>query len=267
LEDIGCIEPEAGEDPLELLHRCGGLYMCPKASDGKRLGPLVGYAGRYKPDNLQFVGDIYANFAMAEMHPLVMQCYAMSLVEMFPADLRIDCFCAMPMGGITFAVHLGLTECKQVIFLEKKVVALKTETEREKSVLVAVRHEIKAGVRYALVEDVTNNFSTTLTAIELIRNAKGVVAAIVSILNRSPGHQGRYRVPDKDPAKDVDLPIISVVSQPFPEWKQDDPAVAQDIAAGNVVHKPKDGWPVLMKAMEDAKALSHEPETVQSRCV
>ncbi len=252
MEDTGFIDPDTDEDPLRLLHRCGGLYICPKSPDGKRLGPLVGYAGRYKPDNLQFVGDIYANFAMAEMNPMVVQYYAMRLAEKFALeDLAIGCFCAMPMGGITFAAHLGFAECKQVIFLEKKVVAVATAAEREKSELVAGRHEIKKGMRYALVEDVTNNFSTTLTAIELIQKAGGVVVAIVSILNRSPQHQGRYLVPDKG----IDLPVISVVSEPFPEWKQDDPAVAQDIAAGNVVFKAKADWPRLMKAMADAKGV------------
>jgi len=34
-------------DHLEILRRCGGYYGCPKDAAGKRLGPLVGYAGKY----------------------------------------------------------------------------------------------------------------------------------------------------------------------------------------------------------------------------
>lgn len=53
------------KNPLAVLKALDGYYECPKDTAGKRLGPLVGYAGR---DNLgrQYVGDIYANFAVAE---------------------------------------------------------------------------------------------------------------------------------------------------------------------------------------------------------
>jgi hypothetical protein len=53
--------------PLDLARMCGGYYECPKSPDGKRLGPLVGYAGR---DELgrQYVGDIYVNFAQVERY-------------------------------------------------------------------------------------------------------------------------------------------------------------------------------------------------------
>ena len=33
--------------PLNLVAACGGYYECPKDKDGKRHGPLVGYAGKY----------------------------------------------------------------------------------------------------------------------------------------------------------------------------------------------------------------------------
>ena len=32
---------------METLRRCGGYYKCPKGPDGTRMGPLVGYAGKY----------------------------------------------------------------------------------------------------------------------------------------------------------------------------------------------------------------------------
>ncbi len=54
-------------DPLALVERCGGYYKCPKDPSGKRLGPLVGYAGR-DAQGRQFVGDEYFNFAKAERH-------------------------------------------------------------------------------------------------------------------------------------------------------------------------------------------------------
>jgi hypothetical protein len=44
---------------------------------------------------------------------------------------------------------------------------------------------------------------------------------------------------------------------PIAEWVQEDPAVAGDVARGNVVWNPKnkDEWHRLMRAMEDAKRL------------
>ncbi len=35
---------------LRYLQEFGGWYECPKDSNGKRLGPLVGYAGAYLVD-------------------------------------------------------------------------------------------------------------------------------------------------------------------------------------------------------------------------
>ena len=47
---------------LEVLSSVRGYYKCPKDRSGKRLGPLVAYAGRDE-NNKQYVGDEYVNFA------------------------------------------------------------------------------------------------------------------------------------------------------------------------------------------------------------
>lgn len=51
-------------------------------------------------------------------------------------------------------------------------------------------------------------------------------------------------------AIDCLLPVISLVRMPVQEWKQNDPAVAEDIAKGNVVWKPKNEWNRLEQAMK-----------------
>jgi hypothetical protein len=46
------------------------------------------------------------------------------------------------------------------------------------------------------------------------------------------------------------IPVVSIVRLPINEYKQDDPAVAEDIAKGNVAWKPKPEWDRLMMAMD-----------------
>src|SRR3989344_3668274 len=188
------------DDHLETLRRCGGNYTCPKA-EGRRFGPLVGYAGRYDASDgskKQWVGEVYANFAMAEEYPHVLFHYARCL----------------------------------------------------KSLLVFARHAIALGLRYAIVEDVCNNFSTTAELVKLIESCGGTVSVIVCLLNRSLTVRKLFTIAPGGSS----YPVVSLVDVPIPEYRQDDPAVANDIAAGNVVLKPKNEWPRLMEAMARYRA-------------
>jgi orotate phosphoribosyltransferase len=224
---------------LETLKMCGGYYKCPKG-ENERLGPLVGYAGKYDaPDGSkkQWVGEIYANFAKAEKYPEVLFHFATCIKG---PDLGVDVFCGAPVGGYSFAEMLGLVRGGQAIKAEKKTIALATETMREQSKLVFARHEIESGLRYAVVEDVCNNFSTTDELIELIKSSGGEVVGIYCLLNRSLTTGGVYK----------GIPLISLVRLQIPEYKQDDPYVVADVEAGHVVLKPKDEWAKLMGAME-----------------
>jgi orotate phosphoribosyltransferase len=174
-------------DPLATLRELGGFYKCPRDTEGKRLGPLVGYAGR-DGQGRQYVGDIYANFAKAEQVPAVMDLWAQALIASLALKHRIssfDVFLGMPMGGILFAAALARSAEKRVAFAEKKIVSLATEHEREQSKLVLGRHDLEPKWRVVLVEDVVNNFSTTKDAIRLVNDQGAIVAAVVCILNRS----------------------------------------------------------------------------------
>jgi len=254
----------AGDRHLETLGNCGGYYECPKGPDGRRLGPLVGYAGKYQaPDGTQkqWVGEVYANFAMAETHPHVLKffagCLAMRLDQRISL-MNIDALVGAPIGGYSLADALGFFSLGmdvQVIKAEKKVVALATPDSREKSQLAFVRHSVEKGLRYVWVEDVCNNFSTTAEGLNLIYQADGEVVAIACFLNRSPIVNDAYSFTSltSDEVKALRLPVVSVVRKVINEWKQDDPAVAEDVAAGNVVWKPKNEWDRLMQAMQSAR--------------
>jgi len=245
----------AGDDHLRTLRNCGGYYECPKDKKGTRHGPLVGYAGKYKDDkgnDRQWVGEVYVNFAKAEIYPRVIKFFADCLTVnsfcsnnngLFPTDF----FCGAPIGGYSFADALAFRSDIPVIKAEKKIVELATPTSREKSQLVFGRHNIEAGKRYVIVEDVCNNFSTTSELINLIINYGGRAVAIVCFLNRSETIGSDYYLPLAKGC--LCLPVVSVVQKVIKQWKQDDPAVAEDVAKGNVVWKPKDEWPRLESAM------------------
>ena len=242
------IIPGKTEHPFEVLKRCGGYYECPKSPEGKRLGPLVGYAGKYGPkgEERQYVGDIYANFAKAECHGPVLDWICKRLGWTISSTLSsITGFIGLPEGGKALATALAIDLGRQYVYPDRKVTALKTETAREKSDLVFERHELHEGERWIIVEDVCNNFSTTAKSIELVESFGAKVIAIACFLNRSLEVNSVY-----SPRANISLPVISLVRQPILEYQQDYPAVAEDIEKGNVVLKPKNEWSRLMNAME-----------------
>ncbi len=229
------------DDPLVTLKSCDGYYECPKSTDGRRLGPLVGYAGKYKLDDgteRAYVGDVYYNFARAEQYPAVLDHFASKLsLSISEANLIMGA----PMGGILLAGAIGrhLNDVR-VIFGEKKITAVATATSREESSLIIDRHEIRESDRVVLVEDICNNFSTTGKVRESVGKARGTLVGIVCFLNRSPHTEFEG------------IPVISLLHIPTQQWKQEDPEVAGDITMGNIVWKPKNEWNRLKVAMETA---------------
>lgn len=252
----------ASDRHLETLHNCGGYYLCPKDQQGRRTGPLVGYAGTYKDlsgKQMQFVGDTYANFAMVEPHSNVLKYFAQIILRRLysATNFDIDAFVGAPIGGYSLTDALGFEMTgARMIKAEKQVVALKTETSREKSKLVFGRHNIGKGWKCAIVEDVCNNFSTTGELVNLITKAGGVVVAIACFLNRSLTIDDEFICQVDDTAggeRAVGIPVVCVVRKRIVEYNQDDPAVSADVEKGNVVWKPKDEWNRLMKAMDANK--------------
>ncbi len=74
------------QNPLTILKKLGGYYECPKNSSGKRLGPLVGYAGTYETGK-QYVGDVYIDFAKADQWYPVVNHFAARLFHKLTKDL------------------------------------------------------------------------------------------------------------------------------------------------------------------------------------
>lgn len=232
------------DTPLEILARCGGYYECPTDGNGRRLGKLVGYAGRYEApeDGLQkqYVGYVYANFAEAEQYPHVMERFARMMREKH-IIYDTDVFVGAPIGGYSFSEALAKEcDCK-VIKAEKRVIALATGNSREQSKLVFGRHNVRRGERAAIIEDVCNNMSTTAELIDLIEGAGGIVTCIICLLNRSLDVHDVYVAPRTGRK----YRVLSLERKPIMEYRQDDPLVRDDVIRGNVVWKPKDEWEKL----------------------
>lgn len=235
----------APDNYTETLRLCGGYYECPKNDQGKRLGPLVGYAATYSLNDLekrQYIGDIYANFAMAEEYPHVLEYFAAELAKKIQKlGITIDYVLAPPMGGIALGVHLAKQLDARFVFAEKKVTALATKDLRQQEKLELLRHQIDPGSKVLLVEDVCNNFSTTDQVLELVKNTGSEIVAIACALNRS------------ELTEFEKIPVIPLLQIAMKQYRQDDPEVKEDVEKGNVVLKPKHEWKKLMNAMEGAK--------------
>lgn len=236
---------------LQLLTDQQSYYDCPKDDDGKRLGKLVGYAGTYDtPEGpKQFVGERYWNVPRgAERYPTIQGDFVRELLgpirEIFPMPCSegIDCMFGCPEGGKIPAFELAREYGCSYSAADKKVTALATETGREQSNLILGRHSVEPGWRVALVEELINNLSTIDKAIKLVEDAGATVVVILCLINRSPDGVIEYGYGDRK------IPIFQSVLVPTSEYRQDDPYVADDVAAGRVVWKPKNNWDELIAA-------------------
>ncbi len=238
--------------PLDLMRRAGAFYECPKDAAGRRLGPLVGYAGR-AADDRQYVGDIYVNFAKAESQPRLLAVFSRQLAALV-RERNIDLasvtgFCGAPEGGKAFAYQLALDAGRGYIYPEKRITAAASATSRETSELVFSRHEPEPGQSWFIVEDVCNNFSTTAKLVALIESHGARVAGILCFLNRSSTIRETF-----EPQPGQVIPVVAVVQKPFDQHAQTEAAVADDVARGNIVWSPKKDWLRLAAAMKAASS-------------
>jgi len=217
---------------IQTLDNCSGYY------DADLIGPeapLVGYAGDYVADpvtktRLNYVGTKYYNFAMAEQWPFVIEHWAEIINKRDFLDGQAT-FLGAPMGGIIFAYEIARQHFgSRSVYAEKKVTALKTATEREKSSMIMSRHILLSGGGVWVVEDVVNNLSSAEKNKGLIEQAGAEMKGIICVINRSPESTWNG------------LPIHSVLHLPTEQYRQDDPKVKDRIAAGKVFMKPKDIW-------------------------
>lgn len=240
-------------DPDDLWRGVGGVYECPKSPDGKRLGPLVGYAGTYYDDlNIErhFVGESYYDFAMVEQYPQALDRFAtilkLQLVQDDPTVLL-----AAPLGGLWLTSAVGRVMDVRQVFAEKKVITPGSDGQREVSQYILGRHRLFPGDRVGIIEDVCNNFSTTIQLIMLALAAQAQVVSIGCALNRSP--RTTYTLSANMDA----IPVRSVIHREIPEFRHDDHFVASDVLAGKVAWKPKLQWEELTAAMQAAPEGKH----------
>lgn len=234
------VVPTPGENLLELGKRCSAVYVCPKVGQ-ERKGSLVAYAGKdSKGRNL--VGDIYFNFRRIEAHPLVVEAFAEEVCQkLSDRDLfhAFDTVCGIPQGGRTFGQMLALVAGKRFAYADKKPKPTEAGRKQEYTWDLS-QFDFEPGERVALAEDVFNNFQNTDNTLAEIATTGANVILLVGALNRSPIYGTDYK----------DLPVVASIREAYPEYEQDDPAVAADIAAGKLELEVKKNWARLCAAMQ-----------------
>lgn len=235
------LELRKTSNPLVILANCDGYYCSPFEGDVP-LGPLVAYAGTYAtaegPKN--FVGYEYFNFAKAEQNPKARDYFASNIQKkLVDKKITADVFLGAPMGGILLAGDLGRKNDARSIFAEKQIISLADPTsgKKEESLQIIKRHDIDEGDRVIIVEDVCNNFSTTMKLQEAIEEKGGKLVAIACAINRSGLSEWNG------------IPVIASATAQAAQFRQDDPFVSDLIATGKIVWKPKNDWLRLKEAM------------------
>lgn len=234
------IIPQPGEDLFDLAKRCDALYICPKR-DGKRIGPMVAYAGKDdKGEN--FIGDIYFNFRKIEQQPKVLEAFAEAAAkELDRQNLigKFDTVCGIPQGGRTFGQELARILKKRFVYADKKPIPTEPGQKQEYDWNLS-QFEFEPGERVAVAEDVFNNFQNTDHTLAAIGKTGVKIVLLVGALNRSPKYDSAYR----------GIPVVASVREAYPEFKQDDPKIVADIAQVGIEFEVKKNWPKLMAAME-----------------
>lgn len=232
--------PYPGEDLLELGKRCNAVYVCPR--DGSmRKGPLVAYAGK-DAQGRNLVGDIYFNFRRIEVHPKAVEAFAEAAYQKLRDQDLIDLFdtvCGIPHGGRTLGQMLALVAGKRFAYADKKPKPTEAGKKQEYTWDLS-QFDFEQGERVAIAEDVYNNFQNTDNTLAEIAVTGAKIVLLVGALNRSPVYDTTYK----------GLPVIASIREAYPEYKQDDPEVAADIAAGRLELEVKKNWARLRAIMK-----------------
>jgi orotate phosphoribosyltransferase len=242
------IIPLPGEDLLELGKRCDAVYICPKVGSVRK-GPLVVYAGKDLKGRNYF-GDIYFNFRKIEEHQRVVRVYAQVVVEKLQKKGLLDTFdtvVGLPEGGRSFGQMVALIADKRFTYATKKPKPTE-EGKKQEYEWDLSQFEFEQGEDVAIVDDVFNNFNNTDITLTEIAASGAKVRLLIGALHRSPVHGVMY-VPKSGPLEGRSLPVIASIREVYPEYEQDHPEVADDIAAGNVELEVKKKWPRLLALM------------------
>lgn len=232
-QEIELAQANQFENPLDVLKACGGYYKCPQDKEGTYLGPIVAYKGTYEVPGGQTknkVGFKYYDFASVEDNSLALDYFAKVIgKKMKEREIKCDVVLGAAMGGIKLSDALGRELKCRSIFTEKEIITLADAAKglKEESRQILGRHNIYADEGVVIVEDVTNNFSTTEDMIKLVEERGGHVSCIVCGFNRSSMTAWN------------DIPVISALDIPTNQYKQEDAVVSGFVARGEVIWKPK----------------------------
>ena len=228
-------------DYLKTLENCEGYYQCPLDENGKPLGPVVGYTADYDVGDgskKKWVGLTYYNFSKADVWPEVLSYFAAKMVCILEEKgLAPDLIVGAPWAGIKFSQEVARQLGCRHIFAEKK---------GEEIILGRYEGEIHPNDYVLIGEELVNNLSTTWKLMRLIESVRARVIGIACAVNRS--HPLKTEYWDAGPSGHI--PVVSVIERETPQYRQDDPVVAEAISSGNFVPKPKYGWAKLKEAME-----------------
>ncbi len=125
-------------------------------------------------------------------------------------ELEVDTVLAPAMGGLVVGQEVARQLKKRYIFVEK-----------ENDVLVMRRgFKIAPGERVLIVEDVVTRGGRANEAIEIVKQNKGIVAAVAVLVDRSQG------------TTTFDAPFISLLEMGFPTYQPDNlPDHLKDVPA------------------------------------
>ncbi|MFA6553932.1 MAG: phosphoribosyltransferase [Candidatus Paceibacterota bacterium] len=243
------INPYPGESLMELGKRCDAVYIRPKVGS-ERKGPLVAYAGKdSKGRNL--VGNIYFNFRRIESHLKVVEMFAEVACQKLRDQNLLDTFdtvCGIPQGGRTFGQELARIAGKRFVYADKKPKPTEAGKKQEYTWDLS-QFDFEKGERIAIAEDVFNNFQNTDNTLAEVAATGAEIVLLVGALNRSPVYEMSY-MPKSGLFAGKDLPVVASIREAYPEYEQDDPAVANDIAAGRLELEVKKNWARLCAVME-----------------
>jgi len=239
--------PQPGESLMSIAKRCDALYICPKEG-GVRKGPLVPYAGK-DAQGRNLVGDIYFNFRKIERHPMAVEAFAMAAAKKLGSLIdTFDTVCGIPNGGRSFGMPFARITGKQSVYPEKEAIPTAPRKKQEYGWNLS-QFEFGPGERVAVAEDVCNNFQNTDSTLDLVAKTGAEVTLLVCALNRSPTYEMNY-TPKKGLLAGKRLPIIASIREAYPEYTQDHPAVAADMAADNIEWEAKKNWARLCAFMQ-----------------
>ena len=134
---------------------------------------------------------------------------------------------------------LALVSGKRFTYADKKPKPTEAGKKQEYTWDLS-QFDFELGERVAIAEDVYNNFQNTDNTLSEIAVTGANVVLLVGALNRSPTYDTTYK----------GLPVIASIREAYPEYEQDDPAVAADIAAGRLELEVKKNWAHLCAVMQ-----------------